>query len=113
MTTRMHTTPLPVQSELRGWQKVKQFLSSRFRSGTWGPRESLIPAATAAIASVAAYAFAAIILGHSEPYFAATSALITLGFGRDPHIKKALEVSIGVTLGILVGDSLQALLGQG
>ncbi|MDN5815253.1 aromatic acid exporter family protein [Yaniella sp.] len=113
MAERMHTTPLPVQSEPRGWQKVKQFLSSRFRSGSWRARKSLIPAATAAIASVAAYAFAAIILGHSEPYFAATSALITLGFGRDPHIKKALEVSIGVTLGILVGDSLQALLGQG
>ncbi|MDN5703937.1 MAG: FUSC family protein, partial [Yaniella sp.] len=89
MAERMHTTPLPVQSEPRGWQKVKQFLSSRFRSGSWRARKSLIPAATAAIASVAAYAFAAIILGHSEPYFAATSALITLGFGRDPHIKKA------------------------
>src|SRR5699024_4549007 len=28
-------------------------------------------------------------------------------------IRKALEVAIGVTLGILVGDSLQSLLGQG
>lgn len=109
----MHTTPLPVQPKPRGWQKVKQFLSSRIRSGGWRTRKALIPAATAAIASVAAYAFASIILGHSEPYFAATSALITLGFGRDPQMRKALEVSIGVTLGILVGDSLQALLGQG
>lgn len=109
----MHTTPLPVQPEPRGWQKIKKFFSSRIRSGGSRARKALVPAATAAIASVAAYAFAAIVLGHSEPYFAATSALITLGFGRDPHIKKALEVSIGVTLGILVGDSLQALLGQG
>ncbi len=113
MAERMHTTPLPLTPEPRGWQKVKKFFTSRFRSGAWRARKSLIPAATAAIAAVAAYAFAAIIFGHSEPYFAATSALITLGFGRDPHIRKALEVSIGVTLGILVGDSLQALLGQG
>ncbi|GAA4106913.1 FUSC family protein [Enteractinococcus coprophilus] len=113
MAERMHTTPLPVAPEPKGWQKVKKFFSSRFRSGTWRARKSLIPAAISAIAAVAAYAFAAIIFGHSEPYFAATSALITLGFGRDPHIRKALEVSIGVTLGILVGDSLQALLGQG
>lgn len=113
MTERMHTTPLPVTPEPKGWQKVKKFLSSRFRSGIWRARKSLIPAATSAIAAVAAYAFAAIIFGHSEPYFAATAALICLGFGRDPHIRKALEVSIGVTLGILVGDSLQALLGQG
>lgn len=113
MTERMHTTPLPVAPEPKGWQKVKKFLSTRFRSGIWRARKSLIPAATSAIAAVAAYAFAAIIFGHSEPYFAATAALISLGFGRDPHIRKALEVAIGVTLGILVGDSLQALLGQG
>ena len=113
MSERMHTTPLPVTPEPQGWQKVKKFLSSRFRSGAWRARKALIPAATSAIAAVAAYAFAAVIFGHSEPYFAATSALISLGFGRDPHIRKALEVSIGVTLGILVGDTLQALLGQG
>ena len=113
MAERMHTTPLPVTPEPSGWQKVKKFFSSRFRSGAWRARKALIPAATSAIAAVAAYAFAAIIFGHSEPYFAATSALISLGFGRDPHIRKALEVAIGVTLGILVGDTLQALLGQG
>jgi len=113
MAERMHTTPLPITPEPSGWQKVKKFFSSRFRSGAWRARKALIPAATSAIAAVAAYAFAAIIFGHSEPYFAATSALISLGFGRDPHIRKALEVAIGVTLGILVGDTLQALLGQG
>ena len=113
MAERMHTTPLPVTPEPSGWQKVKKFFSSRFRSGAWRARKALIPAATSAIAAVAAYAFAAIIFGHSEPYFAATSALISLGFGRDPHIRKALEVAIGVTLGILVGDTLQAVLGQG
>lgn len=113
MTERMHTTPLPVQPEPKGWAKIKKFFSSRLRSGAWRTRKALIPAATSAIAAVAAYAFAAIIFGHSEPYFAATSALISLGFGRDPRIRKALEVSIGVTLGILVGDSLQTLLGQG
>lgn len=113
MAERMHTTPLPVTPEPSGWQKVKKFFASRFRSGAWRARKALIPAATSAIAAVAAYAFASIIFGHSEPYFAATSALISLGFGRDPHIRKALEVAIGVTLGILVGDTLQALLGQG
>ena len=113
MSERMHTTPLPVQPEPKGWTRVKKFVSSRFRSGAWRARKSLIPAATSAIAAVAAYAFASIIFGHSEPYFAATAALISLGFGRDPHIRKALEVSIGVTLGIFVGDTLQTLLGQG
>jgi|SRR5690625_2690130 len=113
MADHMHTTPLPVQPEPKGWAKVKKFLSSRLRSGGWRARKALIPAATSAIAAVAAYAFASIIFGHSEPYFAATAALITLGFGRDPHIRKALEVAIGVTLGILVGDTLQTLLGQG
>lgn len=113
MADRMHTTPLPVQPEPKGWPRVKKFLSSRFRSGAWRARKALIPAATSALAAVAAYAFAHLIFGHSEPYFAATAALIALGFGRDPHIRKALEVAIGVTLGILVGDTIQTLLGQG
>jgi len=109
----MHTTPIPVQPKPKGWQKIKRFFSSRIRSGTWRARKALVPAATSAVAAVGAYAIAVAVLGHQGPYFAATSALITLGFGRDPHLKKALEVSIGATLGILVGDSLQALLGQG
>ncbi len=113
MSERMHTTPLPVQPEPKGWPRIKKFVSSRVRSGAWRARKALIPAATSAIAAVAAYAFATIIFGHSEPYFAATAALISLGFGRDPQIRKALEVSIGVTLGIFVGDTLQTLLGQG
>lgn len=113
MDERMHTTPLPVQEKPKGWQRVKKFFSSRIRSGFWRARKALIPAATSAIAAVSAYAFASIIFGHSEPYFAATAAIITLGFGRDPQIRKALEIAIGVTLGILIGDTLQALLGQG
>lgn len=113
MSKHMHTTPLPLQPEPKGWAKVKKFFTSRLRSGAWRARKALIPAGISSIAAVAAYAFASIIFGHSEPYFAATAALISLGFGRDPQIRKAMEVSIGVTLGIVVGDSLQTLLGQG
>jgi len=113
MAERMHTTPLPVQPKPKGWQRIKKFLSSRIRSGAWRTRKALIPAATSAIAAVSAYAFASVIFGHSEPYFAATSAIITLGFGRDPQIRKALEIAVGVTLGILIGDTIQTLLGQG
>src|SRR5699024_12161565 len=85
----------------------------RRQSGAVLARKALVPAAPLAVAAVGAYAIAVAVLVHQGPYFAATSALITLGFGGDPHLKKALEVSIGATLGILVGDSLQALLGQG
>src|SRR5690625_7868784 len=91
MAERMHTTPIPVQPKPKGWQKIKRFFSSRIRSGTWRARKALVPAATSAVAAVGAYAIAVAVLGHQGPYFAATSALITLGFGRDPHLKKALE----------------------
>ena len=62
--------------------------------------------------AVAAYVFAEQVLGHSGPLFAATSSIIALGFARDRGCA-GLEVAIGCTLGITVGDLLLHFLGPG
>lgn len=65
-------------------------------------------------AGIGAYAFAEKVLGHHEPIFAATAAIVSLGFvSGATHLRRILEVSIGVTLGILVGDLLMLALGRG
>ncbi len=65
------------------------------------------------VCAVGAYAFAEEVLGHDGPLFAATSSMIALGFSRDPRIRRVLEVAVGCTLGITVGDALLSIFGTG
>lgn len=92
--------------------KLRQLVSQRVKTGAARARSSLLPAAQMAITATIAYAIAATVLGHEGPLFAATAALITLGFNREPKIRKVLEVSLGCTLGILIGDLLMLWLGR-
>lgn len=76
-------------------------------------RNSLVPAVQMTVCAVGAYAFAEYVLGHSGPLFAATSSLIALGFSREPRLRRVLEVGMGCTIGIAVGDLLLHWLGSG
>ncbi len=73
----------------------------------------MIPAVQITICAVGAYVFAEQVLGHEGPLFAATSSMIALGFSRDPRLRRVLEVGLGCTLGIALGDVLLALFGTG
>lgn len=66
-----------------------------------------------AVCAVSAYYFSELVLGHQGPLFAATSAIIALGFSRDPRLRRVLEVGLGCTIGIAVGDLLLHWLGSG
>ena len=65
------------------------------------------------VCAVGAYYFSELVLGHQGPLFAATSAIIALGFSRDPRLRRVLEVGMGCTIGIAVGDLLLHWLGSG
>lgn len=67
----------------------------------------------ATFGSVFSYWFAETVLGHQGPLFAATSTLISLNFASTSHVRRTLEVAIGCTLGIAVGDLLLAVVGPG
>ncbi|MBM7051592.1 aromatic acid exporter family protein [Rothia sp. ZJ1223] len=63
---------------------------------------------------VGAYYIAEQFLGHHEPIFAATAAIVSLGYvSGATHARRILEVSLGVILGIAIGDVLMLLMGQG
>jgi uncharacterized membrane protein YgaE (UPF0421/DUF939 family) len=97
----------------RGWNRSRSFAARRARAGASRVRSSVVPAALSALCAVLAYVFAELVLGHEDPLFAATASLISLGFNRDPKVRKVIEVAAGCTLGILIGDLMQTLLGQG
>ncbi|MCC9174155.1 MULTISPECIES: FUSC family protein [unclassified Arthrobacter] len=93
--------------------KSRGFLLNRARVGLQRSRNSVVPALQMTICAVGAYAFAEYVLGHEGPLFAATAALISLGFSREPRTRRVLEVGIGCTLGITIGEILLTLLGNG
>lgn len=72
----------------------------------------MLPAAQMTVAGVGAYAIADQLLGHEDPLFAAIAALIALGFTKEPRMRKVIEVAVGCTLGILIGDLLLHQLGS-
>ncbi|MBD7994967.1 FUSC family protein [Arthrobacter sp. Sa2CUA1] len=92
---------------------TRGFLRDRIRVGLKRSGASVLPALQMTICAVGAYAFAEYVLGHEGPLFAATAALISLGFSREPRMRRVLEVGIGCTLGITVGELLLHLLGNG
>ncbi len=52
-------------------------------------------------------------LGHPQPFFAAVAAIISLGATRGQRGRQALELMLGVSVGIGVADLVIALLGGG
>ena len=107
------TGTLPQVEELGLGERLRRFVGRRARAGWMRTRSSAGHAALTTIAAVAAYWFAEAVLGHEGPLFAATATLVGLGWGREPKLRRVLEVSVGCTLGILIGDALMLGLGRG
>ena len=89
-------------------------LGSRTRVGLTRVRTGVLQSFQMTVAGVGAYVIAEQLLGHEGPIFAATAALVSLGFAKGGlRYRRVLEVSLGVTLGIAVGDTLIHVLGTG
>jgi uncharacterized membrane protein YccC len=67
----------------------------------------------ATLAATLAWLVATEVVGHSQPFFAPVSAMITLGLTQGERGRRAVEVVLGVTLGIAVADLLVIGLGTG
>jgi uncharacterized membrane protein YgaE (UPF0421/DUF939 family) len=100
-------------NDARQMREFRSIVRDRARAGWARTRASALPALLMTVGAVLAYLIAQYLLGHVGPIFAATSALIALGFGRDLTIRKVLEVSVGCTLGIVLGDFVVTFAGAG
>ena len=65
------------------------------------------------IAATIAWLIATELIGHPAPFFAPVSAIITLGLTQGERGRRAVEVILGVTLGIAVADLFVIGLGAG
>lgn len=101
----MSKAPLP--------QRARKFLSQRNRSGLVRARNSLPRILRMTLGAITAFWIATTFWGHTDPIFAATSALISLGFGAATTTRRTAEVALGCTLGVAMGDALMHWWGQG
>lgn len=111
LSTATGTVPRVASRPVR--DRITTFLRRRWRAGLRRASQSVGQAAVTALAAVGAFWFAQAVLGHAEPLFAATALLVALGFTRGPRMRRVIEVSVGCTLGILIGDLLMLTLGRG
>ncbi len=81
------------------------------RRGVDRVRSRLLPVAQTAVAAGLAWQLA--LLVQPEPFFAPIAAIITLGVTVGQHLRRAVELALGVAVGILVADALVLLLGGG
>ncbi|MGI8645239.1 MAG: FUSC family protein [Nocardioides sp.] len=93
----------------RLWGRGRTSLSVRvlrLRSKSW-------QIAQCALAAGVAWFVAADLLGHQTPFFAPIAAVVSLGTSYGQRLRRVVEVTIGVAVGVLIADLLVAQLGSG
>ena len=87
------------------------------RAGLRSRRERIItlarPILQTSVAASAAWLIATELVGHDQPFFAPISAVVTLGLTIGERRRRAVELAIGVAVGIGIADLLVAAIGTG
>jgi len=87
------------------------------RAGLRSRRERIItlarPILQTSVAASVAWLAATELAGHDQPFFAPISAVVTLGLTVGERRRRAVELAIGVAVGIAIADLLVAAIGTG
>jgi uncharacterized membrane protein YgaE (UPF0421/DUF939 family) len=87
------------------------------RAGIRTRRERIVatarPILQASVAAALAWFVATELVGHQQPFFAPISAVITLGLTVGHRFRRAVELGVGVAVGIAIADLLVAQIGTG
>ncbi len=76
-------------------------------------RSKAFQIAQCAIAAGAAWVLASDVFGHQTPFFAPIAAVVSLGTSYGQRLRRVAEVTLGVAIGVFVGDLLTHWLGSG
>lgn len=80
--------------------------SGRLQANGWAVLQT-------AVAASIAYLLAIEVLGHEQPFFAPIAAVICLGVTIGERRRRALELALGVAVGLMVADLLVLVIGTG
>jgi uncharacterized membrane protein YgaE (UPF0421/DUF939 family) len=76
-------------------------------------RSKLWQVGQCAIAAGIAWTVASHVFGHPQPIFAPVAAVVSLGTSYGQRLRRVAEVSVGVAIGVLVGDTITSWVGSG
>lgn len=94
-------------------EQAQVVAEARVRQGWSRVRASWFPILQASVAGAIAFAIGHSLLGHPFPFFAPVSAWIALGFTTDRPLRRVAELSVGVALGVGLGDLVVHVIGSG
>ncbi|WP_018155731.1 FUSC family protein [Demetria terragena] len=66
-----------------------------------------------AVGAAIAWSLARYLLGHAQPFFAAVAVIIALGLTYGQRLRRVVEITVGVAIGVVIGDLFVHLFGTG
>jgi uncharacterized membrane protein YgaE (UPF0421/DUF939 family) len=87
--------------------------TKRLRGGWQRLRKSALPILQCAVGAAIAWFVAHRIIGHPAPYFAPMAAVISIGVAFGARIRRSVELVVGVSVGIGIGDLFISSVGTG
>ncbi|MDQ3911120.1 MAG: FUSC family protein [Actinomycetota bacterium] len=82
-------------------------------SGTERLMANVWPILQTSAAAGLAYFLATVVLGNEQPFFAPVAAVVTLGLAPGERGRRAVEVALGVAVGLAVADVIVRAIGVG
>ncbi len=87
--------------------------AARMRKAANRVRSSMLPIVQCAIGAGLAWLIAHNLIGHEHPFFAPMAAMISIGVSFGARLRRAVELIVGVAVGIGVGDLFVSQFGSG
>lgn len=103
-----HPAPAPTRLD-----RALESVLDRLRSGASRSSAATLGIARAAASASLAYLLSSVVWGHSAPFFAAIAAYVITGFGIERKMRKVIEMSAGVLLGVFLGEVARLTIGSG
>ena len=88
-------------------------LSTRLHQGSSRVKAAWWPVIQTALAGALAFWLAGKLLGHATPFFAPVVTWVALGYSFDRSLRKVIELGIGVSVGVGLGEFLVNQIGTG
>ncbi|QGF23186.1 FUSC family protein [Raineyella fluvialis] len=104
----------PTSSSLRRTPRlVLAYVRSTARAGWLRVRGAVVPNTQSAVFATASWLICRYLIGDPSPIFAPIATFLCLGFTRNREPRKVIEVGIGATIGVLLGEVVVAAIGFG
>nr|WP_306365258.1 FUSC family protein [Nocardia sp. CC227C] len=92
---------------------ARESSATQLRNATKRVRSSWLPIVQCAVAAGLAWFISHNVIGHTQPFFAPMAAIISTGVSFGARMRRAMELMVGVAVGIGIGDLFISWVGTG